>query len=332
VVANSILEKQREIDIRAELSGRQTEEEPAPSTRRSASRVAAPKNGTPKSVNRPRELQSLLPLELAPSSKLHDLIDVVQPDATRHDVVLDAGNVRVFVELLEEFRRGDTLRRHGLPIRQRLLFCGPPGCGKTLSAEAFANELGLNLFIIRLDAVVSSFLGETASNLRTVIEAAERRPCVLFFDEFDALARARTDPNEHGEIRRVVNSLLMLFDRFKGRGFLIASTNLEASLDNALWRRFDDVVMFEAPSVARIRKMLSLKTKNFAAAFDIHAYAKDLEGFSYAEIERICIGGAKKAVMARRKRIAEQDFLAALKEERRRQDIRKRASASSRNV
>lgn len=323
---------ERETGIEAEPSTGPVEEDVVQNHRRSGSRTGMPKAKRSKPANRSGEFQSLLPLDFASNSKLHDLIEVVHPQATRHDVILDAVNVRTFVELLEEFRRGDTLRRHGLPLRQRLLFCGPPGCGKTLSAEAFANELGVELLIIRLDAVVSSFLGETAANLRTVIEAAERRACVLFFDEFDALARARTDVQEHGEIRRVVNSLLMLFDRFRGRGYLIASTNLEASLDNAIWRRFDEIVMFEPPSVARIRKMLSLKTKNFIAGFDIHAYAKELEGFSYAEVERVCIGGIKKAVMAGRKRIAEEDFLTSLREERRRQNIRRRATVSSRNA
>jgi SpoVK/Ycf46/Vps4 family AAA+-type ATPase len=106
---------------------------------------------------------------------------------------------------MEEFRGADLLRRHGLEIRSKLLFCGPPGCGKTLTAEVFAHELGLPLVIARLDAIISSFLGETATNIRKVFESAAGQPCVLFLDEFDGLARARADGSEHNELRRVVN-------------------------------------------------------------------------------------------------------------------------------
>jgi len=263
-------------------------------------------------------------LDWGRNSRIADLVERIEPRKTRHDVVLSAENVRVFLGLIEEFRRGDTLRRHALPVRSRLLFCGPPGCGKTLTAEIFAHELGLDLLVVRLDAVISSFLGETATNIRSIFEATERVPCVVFFDEFDALARARADGTEHNELRRVVNSLLMLIDRFKGRGFLIAATNLEESLDGALWRRFDDVVYFDQPSKTQIRKMLALKTKNFPAAFDLSDRADDLAGMSYADIERICIGAIKKAVLDRRRLMSEKDFAVALLEERRRKNVKRR--------
>jgi SpoVK/Ycf46/Vps4 family AAA+-type ATPase len=181
--------------------------------------------------------------------------------------------------------------------------------------------------IVRLDAVISSYLGETASNLKAIFEAVERTPCVLFFDEFDALARTRTDANEHNEIRRVVNSLLMMIERFTGRGFIIAATNLEASLDQALWRRFDEVIYFEPPTVARIRTMLRLKTKNFTASFDIEARAEDLTGYSYAEIEAIILSSIKMAIINRRKRINEVDFNKALKNQIRRSKLQKKMNA-----
>ena len=220
--------------------------------------------------------------------------------------------------------------RHGLNVRSRLLFCGPPGCGKSITAEAFANELNLNLLIVRLDSVVSSFLGETASNLRSVFEAAEKRPCVLFFDEFDAIAMARKNGTEHGELRRVVNSLLMFIERFKGRGFLIAATNLEASLDSALWRRFDEVVLFERPTPAKIKAMLKLKTKNFPADFNIENKAKELSGFSYSEIERVCIQAIKIAILNSRKTISQSDFEKSLKDEKRRRKIQKNLAPNNR--
>ncbi|MGC2132619.1 MAG: ATP-binding protein, partial [Xanthobacteraceae bacterium] len=125
-----------------------------------------------------------------------------------------------------------------------------------MSAEVLAKELGLPLYIARIEGIISSFLGETAANIRKLFDGANRHPCVLFLDEFDALARARIVQDEHNELRRVVNSLLMMIDRYRGRGLLIAATNLEESLDNAIWRRFDDVVFFDLPDIAEIHEYL----------------------------------------------------------------------------
>jgi SpoVK/Ycf46/Vps4 family AAA+-type ATPase len=109
-----------------------------------------------------------------------DFVERIEPDRTKKDIVLSSENIRVFVGLLREFRRSDDLLRHGLPIRSKLLFCGPPGCGKTLCAEAFSSQLGMPLFIVKIDRVISSYLGETASNIRKVFEFARKHPCVLF--------------------------------------------------------------------------------------------------------------------------------------------------------
>src|SRR5262249_22189978 len=155
------------------------------------------------------------------------------------------------------------------------------------------------------DVVISSFLGETATNLRRAFEMANAQACVLFLDEFDALARARTDTSEHNELRRVVNSLLMLIDRYRGRGFLIAASNLEESLDLAVWRRFDDVILFHLPSVQEIRKLIELKTRNFKADFLIEKKASRLRGWSYADVERVCLDATRRSILAGAKVILE---------------------------
>ncbi|MGO8656344.1 AAA family ATPase, partial [Rhizobium ruizarguesonis] len=107
----------------------------------------------------------------------------IDPQHTKGDIVLSATNARVLLSLVKEFRRGEDLRRHGLQVRSKVLFCGPPGCGKTLCAEIFAAELGLPFFVVKLDRLISSYLGETASNIRKIFEFARKQPCVLFFDE-----------------------------------------------------------------------------------------------------------------------------------------------------
>lgn len=267
---------------------------------------------------------ALIPLSLARDNRFTHLIETVDPSRTRDELVLNARNTRVFLELLEEFKQGDTLRRHGLHVRSKLLFCGPPGCGKTITAEVFAREVGLPLLVAKLDAIISSFLGETASNLRRLFEEADRHPSVLFLDEFDALAHTRGDTAEHSEMRRVVNSLLMLIDRYKGRGFVIAATNLEKSLDDALWRRFDEVIVFDMPTERQIKRLVELKTRNFPLSFDISDHLKRLVGFSYAEIERICVTAIKRSILKRTRSIAKAEFDIALSEGRRRKEIRTR--------
>ncbi len=206
----------------------------------------------------------LITLKLPKDNSFSSLVEVVIPKRSRDELILSTRNVRTFLGLMEEFRGADLLRRHGLEIRSKLLFCGPSGCGKTLTAEVFAHELGLPLVVARLDAIISSFLGETATNIRKVFESAASQPCVLFLDEFDA--RARADGSEHNELRRVVNSLLMLIDRFKRKGFLVAATNLEESLDAAIWRRFDEVVIFDLPSQREIKRLCELMVYPMLAA------------------------------------------------------------------
>jgi len=271
-----------------------------------------------------RSTPELVPLDLTRSSRTSTHIDSVDVTRNRSDIVLSPNNSSLLSGLVEEFQKAESFRRHGLPIRNKLLFCGPPGCGKTLCAEVIANEVGLDLTVIRLDSLISSFLGETATNLRAVIEAAERKPTVLFFDEFDAIARARADSDGHGELRRVVNTLLLLMQSFQGPGILIAATNLENTIDSALWRRFDEVLLFEHPTAKQINEYLKFKTRNFKPSFSLTPMGAKLKGFSYAEIERLCIQSMKYAISGRRKTISKNDFEQAFKEEKRRQSIRKR--------
>ena len=254
--------------------------------------------GGPSRPSAPKALAPLLPFPEAAS----DFIERIEPQHTKGDIVLSATNVRVLLGLVKEFRRGEDLRRHGLQTRSKVLFCGPPGCGKTLCAEIFAAELGLPFFVVKLDRLISSYLGETASNIRKIFEFARKQPCVLFFDEFDALARARDDSGEHNELRRVVNSLLLFIDQIRPKGFLIAATNLDQSLDPAVWRRFDEVVWFERPNRRLIDRFLRMKFKNVATAFDPAAFISSLEGYSYAEIERVCIQAIESMIVERRGR------------------------------
>ena len=262
----------------------------------------------------PKGLAPLIPFPDAAG----EFVERIEPTHTKNDIVLSSDNVRVFLGLIKEFRHAEDVRKRGLTVRSKLLFCGPPGCGKTLCAEIFAGELGLPLFVVKIDRLVSSYLGETATNIRKIFEFARRQPCVLLLDEFDALARARDDLSEHNELRRVVNSLLIFIDRIQPQGFLVAATNLDRSLDSAIWRRFDEVIWFEKPTRTMIDRFLRVKFKNVERSFDPTASSAELEGYSYAEIERICNQAIKAAVIERRKQVRLQDFKRALRDEARR--------------
>lgn len=263
---------------------------------------------------RPTALAPLIPFPEAAG----EFVELVDPSSTKQDIILSSENVRVFTGLIKEFRRGDEIRRKGLPVRSKLLFCGPPGCGKTLCAEVFAGELGLPLYVVKLDRLISSYLGETAANVRKIFEFARKQSCVLFFDEFDALARARDDSGEHNELRRVVNSLLIFIDRVTPKGFLVAATNLDRALDPAIWRRFDEVIWFDKPDQPMIERFLRMKFKNIAISFNPSEYAHQLRGYSYAEVDRVCIQAIKSAVIDRRKEVSSSDFSGSLVDERRR--------------
>lgn len=142
-------------------------------------------------------------------------------------------------ELIEEQRRADVLRAHGMEPRHRVLLVGPPGNGKTSLAEGLAYELALPLFTVRYDAVITSFLGETAQRLRRLFDFVRTEPCVLFFDEFDAIGKERGDLHETGEIKRVVTTLLLQLDDLPSYCVLVGATNHPELLDRATWRRFE---------------------------------------------------------------------------------------------
>jgi SpoVK/Ycf46/Vps4 family AAA+-type ATPase len=256
-----------------------------------------------------------------------DLIDEIPISRGLGDIVLNPDTRLLIDGIIEERRRCEELRRHRLPVSTRLLFTGPPGCGKSLCAEVVARELSLPLYGARIDVIISSFLGETASNLRRLFEFAARKPCILFLDEFDALARTRSDAAEHNELRRVVNSLLLMIERFNGPGLVIAATNLPQFLDEALWRRFDDILLFELPTEREIELLLAREFANFPAHFDLTTPISKLVGMSYADIERICIDAIKKAVLKKRKSVSETEFAAALRQETRRKGLTSRRSA-----
>ncbi|MCP5068462.1 MAG: ATP-binding protein [bacterium] len=229
------------------------------------------------------------------------LLDVREPVRDLGDVVLSERNRRVLELLLQEQARAEELGSWGLRPMTRLLFHGPPGCGKTLGSEVLATELGLPFAVVRFDSVVSSFLGETAANLRKVLDFVAKERVVALFDEFDAIGKARDDATEHGELRRVVNAFLQMLDSYRGRSILIAATNHEQLLDVALLRRFDEVLTFGRPTVEQLRELLTIKLRSIRHSLNTtdDALRRRFDGLAHADVERILVRAMKAMVLQR---------------------------------
>jgi SpoVK/Ycf46/Vps4 family AAA+-type ATPase len=227
------------------------------------------------------------------------LLDVSTPKRSLDELVLSKNKINMIEEFLEEHRRSDVLKSYGMKPSNKIIFFGPPGCGKTLTAEVIAFELDMPLAVVRLDTLVSSYLGETAANLRKVFDYISSTPLVALFDEFDALGKERSDNSDHGELRRVVNAVLQMIDSYTGKSIIVAATNHEQILDSAIWRRFDDSIEFGLPNNETISKILKLKLRGVRRQFeidnpDVIELFKNLSG---ADIERVCRRAIKRMIL-----------------------------------
>ena len=228
------------------------------------------------------------------------LLTLREPVRGLGDVVLSSRNRSMVEGILREHNREEVLKAHGLRPSDRVLLCGPPGCGKTLTAEAIASDLGRPLAVVRTDSVVSSFLGETAANLRKVFDFAAASPMVVLFDEFDAVGKERDDASEHGELRRVVNAVLQMLDSYDGRSLIAAATNHEGMLDSAVWRRFEEVLFLKPPTAAELRRLLAVKLRGVRREFEIGEVVDRgwFKGAAHADVERIVRRAVKEMVLA----------------------------------
>jgi AAA+ superfamily predicted ATPase len=200
--------------------------------------------------------------------------------------------------VLKEQRHLTKLRSHGLHPRRKLLLVGPSGTGKTMTAAALAGELGVPLFVVRLDALITKFMGESAAKLRQVFDAVSSTRGVYFFDEFDAIGSQRGMANDVGEIRRILNSFLLMIEQDESSSVIVAATNHVDILDEALFRRFDDMVEYHVPSADEIRALLRMRLGGYLkSAKSITALATAAVGLSHAEITRAVDDAVKEAVM-----------------------------------
>jgi AAA+ superfamily predicted ATPase len=257
-----------------------------------------------------------------PRGDLAGLLDASYPKSRLSEMVLDEATAERLQRIVKEQRNFAKIQAHGLSPRRKLLLVGPPGTGKTLTASALAGELGIPLFVVRLDALITKFMGETAAKLRQVFDAIASVRGVYFFDEFDAIGAQRGFTNDVGEIRRVLNSFLQMLERDDSNSVIIAATNHPQSLDYALFRRFDDVIEYALPNPAQIVEILKSKLAGFKIVRpEWPNLAKQAEGLSHAELTRAVQEAIKDTIIHDRESLTGSDVKNMLKE---RQVMRKR--------
>jgi SpoVK/Ycf46/Vps4 family AAA+-type ATPase len=230
-----------------------------------------------------------LPVNSA-QKELSDLLEFTRPDDKLKDMVLANKLKKTIQRILDEQRQIEKLRQHNLFPRKKLLLTGPPGCGKTMTARVISNELSIPLFVIRLDGLISRYMGESIAKLRLVFDTMKEFRAVYLFDEFDSIGTTRNQGNEVGEIKRVLNSFLLQIEKDDSNSLIIAATNMPENLDQALFRRFDDIITYPLPTEEQIFKYYKREfLENELINNDvILKLSKKSIGLNFSDLEKIC--------------------------------------------
>jgi len=264
----------------------------------------------------PSATPSPVPL-VRPKGEIADLLSASYPEIRLNDLVLSQKVRKVLERVIREHKTLRDIRSHGLSPRKKLLLIGPPGTGKTMTASAVAGELALPLFVVRLDRLITRYMGETAAKLRLVFDTISNTRAVYLFDEFDSIGSERGLNNDVGEIRRVVNSFLQMVEQDGSDSIIIAATNHPTILDRALFRRFDDIIQYQLPKRAEALAALKSKIAKSKASTRIRwpELAAKTVGLSYADLTRAAEDALKHALIERRK-LSQTDIASALSERR----------------
>lgn len=235
--------------------------------------------------------------------EISDLIlERITSDYTLSNIVIENQVKDELKFFIEEHQKLDLLQKYNLPVSNKLLLHGPSGCGKTLASYVIAGELNKMMIVLNLGAIVSSKLGETSKNLSKIFKKASLDDCIIFLDEFDSIGKIRDYSQDHGEMKRVVNTILQLFDYLPQNSIVIAATNQKDMLDDALLRRFDNIITFNLPNEKEIKELINLTLKDGKFSFknktEANKLIKDCKGLSYYSIQKTLITAIKKSLFA----------------------------------
>ncbi|WP_082648276.1 AAA family ATPase [Lysobacter capsici] len=250
-----------------------------------------------------------------PRGELASLLAASWPKLRINDMVLDETTTIQIQRIIKEQKHAERILGYGLAPRRKLLLVGAPGTGKTMTAAVLAGELGLPLFSVRLDGLLTKFMGEAAAKLRQIFDATTQSRGVYFFDEFDAIGSQRRMANDVGEISRILNSFLQMIEQDASHSLVVAATNHPEVLDAALLRRFDDVLKYEVPTEVQIICLLKAKLSGFLGGrVAWKRLADQAKGLSHAEIKRAAEEAIKDALIHDRNKVTENEVGKMLKE------------------
>ena len=262
-------------------------------------------------VSREREPLGTVTMLAQPRGELAELVEATHPDVRLRHLVASAELTSQIKQVLAEQRQRKNLLDHGFAPAHRLLLEGPPGTGKTMTAAVFATELEVPMFTVRLDSLLSKFMGETPSKLRLVFDSVAQRRGVYLFDEFDALGGDRSG-NDVGEARRILNSFLVFLEKASTESLVLAATNHRTILDKALFRRFDMVLDYALPDARQAAAVMKARLGTLAAGISMAKLGEYTAGLSHAELVKAAETAAKVVLMRGERRVRREDLVAAL--------------------
>lgn len=246
-----------------------------------------------------------------------DLMLVSEPRDRLAQIVMPADIKKRLARILEEYNNQNKIKQHGLSNRRKLLLAGPPGTGKTMTASVLAGELHIPLHTIMIHKLVTKFMGETSAKLRQIFDIIHQERAVYLFDEFDAIGAERSMDNDVGEIRRVLNSFLQFIEQDNSDSLIIAATNNPKILDQALYRRFDDVLHYDLPKEDEIKELISNKLANFRPSkITYKTIYKEAETLSHAEIVHACESAIKDCILSGKENVGQTLLVDMLRERR----------------
>lgn len=252
------------------------------------------------------------------------LLEIQHFDINMDHLLISFEIKQQFEQIISEFKNADLFATYNLQNKRKILFCGKPGTGKTFSAQIISSVLKIPLVYVRFDSIISSYLGETALNLRRIFDFIESGTWIILFDEFDIIGKDRDDSNEHGEIKRVVNNFLQMIDNVKGNSIILAATNHQHMLDSAIWRRFDDIIYYELPDVNIRRSLFEnyLRPIKKDSDVDLLKAAIMTQGLSPADIKMITEEAMKVSILASRNCLGQGDIKNVINKFIRREKVR----------